>query len=230
MLVTADHGFLYQDAPPGALEKSDLGSKPGGVVKAKKRYVLGHDLGESSNTWHGYTSTTAGTQDDMEFWIPKGVNRFHFSGGAKFIHGGALPQEVVVPILQVKELDSKAAEKEAVKKVGVSLLGSNRRLMNTICKFEFIQTEKVPDRMLPRTLVISIRDGDVLVSSEETVTFDSESDSMNEPPFLAFTRSWYVQLDLLKHAPSFSHPWPSARSGTLCPLGSRNLVIVTKIN
>lgn len=180
MLVTADHGFLYQDAPPGALEKSDLGSKPGGVVKAKKRYVLGHDLGESSNTWHGYTSTTAGTQDDMEFWIPKGVNRFHFAGGAKFIRGGALPQEVVVPILQVKELDSKAAEKEAVKKVGVSLLGSNRKLVNTICKFEFIQTEKTSDRMLPRTLVISVRDGDTLISNEQTVTFDSDSDSMEE--------------------------------------------------
>ncbi|MDZ7758691.1 MAG: hypothetical protein U5L00_00320 [Desulfovermiculus sp.] len=144
--------------------------------EAKKRYVLGHDLGESSNTWHGYTSTTAGTQDDMEFWISKGVNRFHFAGGAKFIHGGALPQEVAVPVVKVKELDAKAAEKEAVKKVGVSLLGSNRKLVNTICKFEFIQTEKVSQRMLPRTLVISIRDGDTLVSSEETVTFDSESD------------------------------------------------------
>ena len=180
VLVTADHGFLYQDAPPGALEKSDLGSKPGGVVKAKKRYVLGHDLGESDNVWHGYTSSTAGTQDDIEFWIPKGVNRFHFAGGAKFIHGGALPQEVAVPVVKVKELDSKAAEKEAVKKVGVSLLGSNRKLVNTICKFAFIQTEKVSDRMLPRTLSISIRDGEVLVSSEETVTFDSESDSMEE--------------------------------------------------
>ncbi len=180
VLVTADHGFLYQDTPPGALEKSELGYKPEGVVKAKKRYILGHNLGESNNVWHGLTSVTAGTDDEMEFWIPKGVNRFHFSGGAKFIHGGALPQEVVVPILQVKELDSKAAEKEAVKKVGVSLLGSNRKLVNTICKFEFIQTEKTSDRMLPRTLVISVRDGDTLISNEQTVTFDSDSDSMEE--------------------------------------------------
>jgi uncharacterized protein (TIGR02687 family) len=180
VLVTADHGFLYQDTPPGALEKSQIGYKPGGVVKAKKRYILGHNLGESDNVWHGYTSITAGTQDDMEFWIPKGVNRFHFSGGAKFIHGGAMPQEVVVPVLRVKELDTKAAEKEAVRKVGVSLLGSNRKVVNTICKFEFIQTEKTSERMLPRTLVVSIRDGDTLISNEQTVTFDSDSDSMEE--------------------------------------------------
>ncbi|MFO8031355.1 MAG: BREX-1 system phosphatase PglZ type A, partial [Desulfohalobiaceae bacterium] len=180
VLVTADHGFLYQDTPPGWLEKSDLGYKPEGVVKAKKRYILGHNLGESENVWHGLTYVTAGTEDKMEFWIPKGVNRFHFSGGAKFIHGGALPQEVVVPVLRVKELDAKTAEKEAVRKVGVSLLGSTRKLVNTICKFEFIQTEKVSDRMLPRTLVASIRDGDALISNEQTVTFDSDSDSMEE--------------------------------------------------
>ncbi len=180
VLVTADHGFLYQDSPPGVLEKSGLGYKPGGVVKAKKRYMLGHDLGEPDNAWHGFTQKTAGTKDAMEFWIPRGVNRFHFSGGAKFIHGGALPQEVAVPVIKVKELDAKAAQKEAVRRVGVSLLGSNRKLVNTICKFEFIQTEKVSDRMLPRTLVVSIRDGDTLISNEQTVTFDSDSDSMEE--------------------------------------------------
>lgn len=91
-----------------------------------------------------------------------------------------MPQEVVVPVLRVKELDTKAAEKEAVRKVGVSLLGSNRKVVNTICKFEFIQTEKTSERMLSRTLVVSIRDGDTLISNEQTVTFDSGSDSMEE--------------------------------------------------
>jgi hypothetical protein len=47
-------------------------------------------------------------------------------------------------------------------------------------KFEFIQVEKVTERALPRVLVFSLRDGDMLISNEVLVTFDSTSDSMEE--------------------------------------------------
>ena len=91
-----------------------------------------------------------------------------------------MPQEIVVPIVQVRELEGKTAANEAVKQVGVSLLGSNRKIVNSIQKFELIQTEKVSARMMPRTLVVSLRDGELLISNEETITFDSSSDSMEE--------------------------------------------------
>ncbi|MCF8037853.1 MAG: BREX-1 system phosphatase PglZ type A [Desulfohalobiaceae bacterium] len=180
VFVTADHGFLYQDSPPTPLEKSKLEIKPENAVKTTKRFLLGKDLGQSPLAWHSNTRITAGTIDDMGFWIPKGANRFHFAGGARFIHGGALPQEILVPVIMVKELAGKAAKQEAVQQVGVSLLGSNRKIVNSIQKFELIQTEKVAERRLPRTLVVSVRDGDTLISNETTVTFDSDSDSMED--------------------------------------------------
>lgn len=180
ILVTADHGFLYQDTPPGDLEKSQLPTKPDGIVKAKKRYVLGNDLPQSEVTWQGNTRSTAGTNTDMDFWIPKGVNRFHFAGGAKFIHGGAMPQEIVVPVVQVRELNSEKAQIWAVSQVDIQRLGTNTKIVNLIHKFEFIQTTAVTERCLPRTLVISLRDGDQLISDEQTVTFDSTSESMEE--------------------------------------------------
>jgi len=48
-------------------------------------------------------------------------------------------------------------------------------------RFEFIQTEAVSERTLPRTLQISLRDekGD-LISNEQTITFDSSSNSMDD--------------------------------------------------
>ena len=180
VLVTADHGFLYQDSPLTPIEKSTTAGKPDAAIKAKKRYIIGRGLGHADSVWSGSTSRTAGTEDDMRFWIPKGVNRFHFSGGARFIHGGAMPQEIVLPVVRIRELGTEAAKKEEVRKVGVSVLGSTRKIVNTIHKVELIQTDKVSERMLPRTLVVSIRDSGDLVSSEHTVTFDSESDSMEE--------------------------------------------------
>lgn len=180
IFVTADHGFLYQDQPPTVLEKSELEVKPKGALKSKKRYIVGQDMGHTDKAWVGTTANTAETNPALEFWIPKGINRFHFSGGARFVHGGAMPQEVIVPVVQVRELEGKAAIKEAVKRVDVSILGSNRKIVNTLQKFEFIQVEKVTERALPRVLVFSLRDGDMLISNEVLVTFDSTSDSMEE--------------------------------------------------
>ncbi len=47
-------------------------------------------------------------------------------------------------------------------------------------RFEFIQTEAVSDRVLPVTLLFSIRDGDQPVSDEQALTFDSTSAMLDE--------------------------------------------------
>ncbi|MFU8807342.1 MAG: BREX-1 system phosphatase PglZ type A, partial [Bradymonadaceae bacterium] len=109
--VTADHGFIYQQDAPDLTDKSKLSYKPPGATKLKKRYVIGRDLGSSPEAHHGRMETTAGAEGGMEFWIPRGANRFHFTGGAKFIHGGAMPQEVVVPVVTVKQLRGEKAAK-----------------------------------------------------------------------------------------------------------------------
>jgi hypothetical protein len=116
----------------------------------------------------------------MEFWVPKGANRFLFQGGARFFLGGAMLQEIVIPVITVRELRGTAKEKSQVSKVGVSLLGSNKKIVTNRHRFEFIQTEKVSERNLSRTLRISLRDGSVLISNEETATFDSQSSDMDE--------------------------------------------------
>ena len=89
---------------PSETDKSKLSYKPAHAVKVKKRYVIGRDLGTSPEAHHGSIDVTAGAEGGMEFWIPRGANRFHFTGGARFVHGGAMPQEVVVPLVTVTQL------------------------------------------------------------------------------------------------------------------------------
>jgi uncharacterized protein (TIGR02687 family) len=178
--VTADHGFIYQDKAPDHLGKSVLEVKPKQAIKSKKRYILGRELGGSEKVWHGNTRNTAGTEDEMEFWLPRGTNRFHFSGGSRFIHGGAMLQEVVVPLLTVTEQKGTAKTKSEVRKVGVSLIGSQKKVVTNLHRFQFIQTDAVSDRMQPLVLTVSLRDGNDLISNEEVVTFDSSSVSMDE--------------------------------------------------
>lgn len=89
-------------------------------------------------------------------------------------------QEIVVPVITARSLRGQAAEASAVRQVDVSLLGSVRRIVNNVQRFEFIQTEAASERVQPRTLVVSIREEDRPISNEATVTFDSESASMDE--------------------------------------------------
>jgi ATP-dependent Lon protease len=44
-VVTADHGFLFQNTPPTEAQKNALSTRPPGTVVAKKRYLIGTDLG-----------------------------------------------------------------------------------------------------------------------------------------------------------------------------------------
>ena len=178
--VTADHGFLFQQEAPGETDKSKLSYKPSHALLAKKRYVIGRNLGSSPEAHHGSTAITAGTADPMEFWIPRGANRFHFTGGARFIHGGAMPQEVLVPVITVTQLRGAKIPTSRVEKVSVHVLGANHKITTPVYRFELIQTEAVSERRKPITLRAAIYDGERPVTSVESITFESTSDSIEE--------------------------------------------------
>ncbi len=180
VLITADHGFLYQESPLEEADKSALGEKPEGTLKVKKRYLLGQGLGSHPKAWCGNTAVTAGTspgEGSMDFLVPRGAARFHFAGGARFVHGSAMPQEIVIPVITVRESEKESARTRSVE---FSLLGASNKVVTNKQRFEFIQTEPVSERVLPRCVLISLRDGEEPISDEVSVTFDSTSNLMDE--------------------------------------------------
>jgi uncharacterized protein (TIGR02687 family) len=180
VLITADHGFLFQQSKLEVADRTTLVDKPESAFKSKKRYVLGHSLPTAKEVWSGSTRLTAGTTSDTRFWIPKGANRFHFVGGARFVHGGAMPQEIVVPVLTVNQLRGEKAEKRTKRKVGVISPKSALKMVTNIQRFDLIQTEVVSEQVLPVTVAVAIYEDEQPVSSEEVVTFDCATDSMSE--------------------------------------------------
>ena len=185
VLVTADHGFLFKMTDVTDSDKTALKSKPKGAILDKKRYVIGKNLPTDDYYWTGKLANTAGIDmegsDDAEFMIPRGSNRFHFVGGAKFIHGGIMPQEICVPILHVRELDTKAQTKHAKQKVGVVPLNNPIKIMSNIDRIQFLQTDPLGDKFKAREIELWIEDPDGnKVSSSEKVLFDSTSDKMDE--------------------------------------------------
>jgi uncharacterized protein (TIGR02687 family) len=180
VVVTADHGFIFQQSKLNSSDKTVLMEKPANAIKSKKRYVVGFNLPEPKDAWFGSTINTAGTLSDTGFWVPKGANRFHFVGGARFVHGGIMPQEIVVPVLVVKQLRGQKAEQRTKRKVGVISPKPALKMVNNIQRFDLMQTETVSEHVLPVTISAAIYDADVMVSGEETITFDGATDSIKD--------------------------------------------------
>lgn len=183
VLVTADHGFLFQQKGLTQPEKTGLGGQPTGAFEAKKRYILGRSMPNHEQCWHGSiaNTTTKGSGSDVDFLLPKGANRFHFVGGARFVHGGAMPQEICIPLLEVKALRGKKAAANEKQKVGIITEKSTIRLVNQIEKIRFIQTNAVGNSYIERKVTAVIKDSQGNpVSSEETLLFDATSDNMTE--------------------------------------------------
>jgi hypothetical protein len=88
-----------------------------------------------------------------------------------------MPQEVVVPLVTVRESE---VEGSKTRSVSISLLGSTNKVVTNTQRFEFIQTDAVSERVLARTVVVSLRDDEKLISDQQTLTFDSTSQLLDE--------------------------------------------------
>lgn len=184
ILVTADHGFLFKSSDVVDSDKTAMTVKPQGCVEAKKRYLIGENLPQDDYYWQGKMAATANLSVegcDAEFIVPRGSNRFNFVGGAKFIHGGIMPQEICVPILKIRELDKKQQTKHAKERVSVVPLSNPLKLVALADKIELFQASPVGKDYLARELEVWIEDPEgKTVSHKQKVMFDSTSDKSDE--------------------------------------------------
>ena len=181
--ITADHGFLYQR---DALESSDMLPKEvSNVIESKRRYILSKEKQEVSGQLAIDLSSVMKNEHQLTAYIPNSTMRYRIQGsGIQFVHGGASLQEVVVPLISYKNKRSGQKGAQAVEKVDIKLTNTTRRITNSIFSLEFFQTEKVANKLIPRTVVVYMADeeGEIL-SNEETIIGDRSSDNPAERTF-----------------------------------------------
>ncbi|MBN8486526.1 MAG: BREX-1 system phosphatase PglZ type A [Burkholderiales bacterium] len=148
ILVTADHGFIYQHHP---LQDSDfLSTEPSGaeILYTDRRFVLGRGLHESTS-FKTFRPEQLGLGGGLEVQIPKSINRLRLKGsGSRFVHGGATLQEVVIPVISINK-----KRQSDVGKVAVELIGGGGKTITTgQLAVVLYQTEPVTDKRQPRRL------------------------------------------------------------------------------
>lgn len=183
IFVTADHGFVYQRDP---LEESDKIEKEGiEAIETKRRYSLAKESGERSGLLDINMDSFIANEHHITTYVPKATIRFKMQGaGANFVHGGASLQEIVVPLIQFKNIRSGQKHSREIVKVDVKLTNTTRKITNSLFNLTFFQTEKVEDKRVPRTVKIYMADeNEAVISNEKTLICDRTTDKPEERAF-----------------------------------------------
>lgn len=183
IFITADHGFVYQRE---VLEESDKIEKEGiTAIEVKRRHLFTQEAGEKSGLLDINMDSLITNEYKITTYVPKATIRFKIQGaGANFVHGGASLQEIVVPLIQFKNIRSGQRNSREIEKVDVKLTNTTRKITNSLFNLTFFQTEKVEDKRVPRTVKIYMVDKrDSVISNEETLICDRTSDKPEERTF-----------------------------------------------
>lgn len=177
ILITADHGFIYQDR---AIDESDFAVadvQGEQILYRDRRFVLGKGLKPHASL-HSLSPEQLALEGDVQVQLPKSINRLRLKGsGSRFVHGGATLQEVVVPVLRV----SKARQSD-VSRVEVDILGSASSVITSSqLGIALYQKEPVTDKIQSLQLRAGIytQDGE-LISDCHELTFDFTSSNSRE--------------------------------------------------
>ena len=195
IFVTADHGFIYQNRD---LQESDyLSVKPEGdeILFQDRRFILGRGLNEHPS-FKKFNASELGLDGDIEVLIPKSINRLRRKGsGAKYVHGGASLQEVIVPVLKINK-----GRQNDIALVDVSILtGATKTITTGQLSVRFYQEEAITEKIQPRKLRLGIYalDGTLLSDTHELM-FDMTSSNPRD-------REQKAQLLLSKSADAYNN-------------------------
>lgn len=145
IIITADHGFIYQEKPIEDKDKIDLqGQNYEGNTHL--RYLIT----PSQINVMGVKNTTMGVSlnndDPTNVYYPVSPNEFVARSGSKnYVHGGSSIQEMLIPVLDIKATSRRSIAQPAEIKLAATTFRINNLKMNLL----FNQTAPISDTVLP---------------------------------------------------------------------------------
>lgn len=136
--ITADHGFFYKRGKIESYEKTD---KTTNSTKQKTRYSYSDSIVDEEGILSISLDYLFG-ENSGYVNIPKGNIIFARQGtGINYVHGGILPQEIIIPVIDFKSTRTT----EESKKVGITYSGLSTKITNAITYLEFLQDSNVDE-------------------------------------------------------------------------------------
>ena len=170
ILLTADHGFLFQQSDTAVTDDLPL---PGATEWGYKnrRYALGRAIVPNpAIKVFNAADLSLWMPGDWQVAFPLGLGRFPLQGsGKRYVHGGLSLQEVIAPVLKIH-----IARADDTEQVDVDLLRVPDKITTGNITLSLYQDRPIADKVLPRTLRVGSYAPDGAALSEvRTLVFDS---------------------------------------------------------
>lgn len=161
--ITADHGFFYKRSKVQSYEKTN---RKDNSILQKTRYSYSNEKmneeGILSISLDYIFGDNSGYVD-----VPKGNMIFARQGsGVNYLHGGVLPQEIIVPVISFKS----SKQNDEIKKVGIVYTGLSNKITSEIVYLEFLQDTNVDENYSEARYTLHFEDEEgIRVSDECTI-------------------------------------------------------------
>lgn len=174
LFITADHGFFYKRGKVESFEKT---SKDSNATKQKTRY----SYSDSQNKEEGIVSINLDYvfgENSGYVNVPKGNTIFARQGsGINYVHGGILPQEVIIPVIDFKSTRTS----DESKNVGITYSGLTAKITNAITYLEFLQDSNCDENNKPCRYLLHFEDDNGnRVSDECTIIANYENTEVKD--------------------------------------------------
>lgn len=158
--ITADHGFFYKR---GKVESYEKTNKTTNSTKQKTRYSYTDSISNEEGILSINLDYVFG-ENSGYVNIPRGNIIFARQGtGINYVHGGILPQEIIIPVIDFKS--TRASEES--KKVGITYSGLSAKITNAITYLEFLQDNNIDENNKPCRYLLHFEDEDGNKISDE---------------------------------------------------------------
>tara|TARA_R110001599_G_scaffold150929_4_gene335456 strand:+ start:85543 stop:88077 length:2535 start_codon:yes stop_codon:yes gene_type:complete len=175
VLITADHGFLYNDREIQEKEKESIPVQDS--IQSHNRFVLSSEKQDLDLGYSFPLSATTSFEEKVWVNIPYSVNRYKKQGvGHQFVHGGGSLQEVIIPLIE-----SSRKRVDITKKVTPMLINADKlKVVSNILKVNILQESEVSRLEKERSIKVGLYVDNELVSNQETLLLNFTSESPSE--------------------------------------------------
>lgn len=172
--ITADHGFFYKR---GKVESYEKTTRTSNATKQKTRYSYSDSVSNEEGILSINLDYVFG-ENSGYVNIPKGNIIFARQGtGINYVHGGILPQEIIVPVIDFKSTRTS----DGSKKVGITYSGLSTKITNAITYLEFLQDNNIDENNKPCRYLLHFEDEDgVRISDECTIIANYENTEVKD--------------------------------------------------
>lgn len=183
-LITADHGFIYKRDKIQVSDKiSGANAKTNSVGQ---RYVVSDKAVDKDGVCSVSLGSVLGNSDERIVSYPLASDIFRVAGaGQNFVHGGCSPQEMIIPLIDVKVERGKKETSVAE----IALVSLTNKITNLITTLDFVQTEPISDVVKETSYrVYFVSESNEKISNENIIIADKkDKDTMKRMFRLRFS-------------------------------------------